>query len=102
MGSVTTWDTAGTSRRHRHPLWGLPCCNNPLLPEAAHEREVWEECDSRFLVSKVRLESTDPQGCLNGHQKESGPEMLSPVSGSQSDPTRKAWAQSSEETELER
>ena len=38
---------------------------------------------------------------LNGHQKESGPEMLSLVLGSQSDPTRKAWAQSAEETELE-
>ena len=42
------------------PSVGATLMQYPLPPEAAHEREVWEECDSRFLVSKVRLESTNP------------------------------------------
>lgn len=90
VGSWTTWDTAGTSRRHHDPLWGPLCCINPLLPGAAHEREVWEEWDARFLVGKVRLESTDPpnpgphakpEGCLNGHQEGEWPQDAFPSLG---------------------
>ena len=54
--SLTTWDTDGTGRRHRHLLHAQPCCNKH--PEAAREGRG---------VERVQFKAPSQKGQAGAH-----------------------------------